>query len=74
MDINYLLAREQVSLHNALIAKSAPARIAHEGLAAGYGDLLSASTFPHRRTRGFLTRSAPVQDGGRWEDDGGPAA
>lgn len=74
MDINYLLEREQVSLHNALIATSAPARIAHEGMAAAYGELLSETSFPHRPASGFLVHSAPMQDGGRWEDDAGPAS
>ena len=48
MDINYILEREQISLHNALIAQSSPARIAHEGLAAAYGQLLAKCAFPHR--------------------------
>ncbi len=50
MDINYLLKREQISLHNALVAPSAPARIVHEKLAVAYGRLLSENTtFPHRK-------------------------
>lgn len=48
MDINYILRREQVSLHNALIASSVPARMAHEALAEAYGALLVKSGFPHR--------------------------
>lgn len=48
MDINYILGREQTSLYNALQAHSAPARIAHEKLAAAYGQLLADSGFPHR--------------------------
>lgn len=48
MDLNYILAREQVSLYNASIAASGPARIAHEGLAAEYGRLLAARSFPNR--------------------------
>jgi hypothetical protein len=48
MDINYILGREQISLHNASVASSGPARIAHAGLAAAYGALLTGSTFPHR--------------------------
>ena len=48
MDINYLLEREQVSLHNAKVAASSTARIAHSGLAAGYGALLADKGFPHR--------------------------
>ncbi|AOH84344.1 hypothetical protein AWL63_10570 [Sphingomonas panacis] len=74
MDINYLLGREQVSLHNALVARSAPARIAHEGLAIAYGKLLSATTFPHRRMPGSEALSAPAQESGCWEDDGGTAS
>jgi hypothetical protein len=49
MDINYILGREQTSLHNASIASSSTARIAHEGLAKAYGDLLAESAFPHRQ-------------------------
>ena len=52
MDINYILGREQISLHNASVAASSPARIAHLGLAAAYGALLTSSIFPHRL---FLT-------------------
>jgi hypothetical protein len=48
MDLNYILAREQVSLYNASIAASGPARIAHEGLAAEYGRLLARRSFPNR--------------------------
>jgi hypothetical protein len=48
MDLNYILAREQVSLYNASIATSGPARIAHEGLAAEYGRLLTSRSFPNR--------------------------
>ena len=49
MDINYILGREQTSLYNASVASSAPARIAHEGLAKAYGALLAANAFPHRQ-------------------------
>lgn len=48
MDVNYILGREQTSLYNAAHAQSAPARIAHEKLAAAYGALLADSSFPHR--------------------------
>jgi len=48
MDVNYFLTREQVSLHNASIAASGPARIAHQGLASAYGKLLLHEGFPHR--------------------------
>lgn len=49
MDLNYILAREQVSLYNASIASSGPARIAHEGLAAAYGRVLAGQSFPNRK-------------------------
>lgn len=49
MDLNYILGREQTSLHNARVATSSSARMAHEGLAKAYGELLAASTFPHRQ-------------------------
>jgi hypothetical protein len=49
MDISYILGREQTSLYNASVASSAPARIAHEGLAKAYGALLAANAFPHRQ-------------------------
>jgi hypothetical protein len=49
VDLNYILAREQVSLYNASIASSGPARIAHEGLAAAYGRLLAGQSFPNRK-------------------------
>jgi hypothetical protein len=49
MDINYLLKREQVSLMMAKLAVSREARFAHAGLARGYGALLAASDYPHRR-------------------------
>jgi len=49
VDLNYILAREQVSLYNASIATNGPARIAHEGLAAGYGRLLAGQSFPNRK-------------------------
>lgn len=74
MDINYILGREQVSLHNAFVAASASARIAHQGLAAAYGRLLAESTFPHRTPIALQVRGAPSGDTNRWEDDGGPAA
>lgn len=48
MDINYILGREQISLHNALTAPSGPARMTHAALAKAYGKLLSESSFPHR--------------------------
>jgi hypothetical protein len=50
MDINYLLAREQVSLMLARFAPNAATRRTHEGLAQGFGARLAESVFPHRRT------------------------
>jgi hypothetical protein len=73
MDINYLLEREQVSLHNAEVAASATARIAHSGLAAGYGALLADNGFPHRAKfeEAEAVRKEPsVLD---WENEGGSA-
>lgn len=70
MDINYILSREQVSLHNALVATSAPARLSHEGMAAAYGRLLAEGGFPHRTaTRLSLTSSSSSKDERR--KDGG---
>ncbi|TCM04517.1 hypothetical protein C8J41_10918 [Sphingomonas sp. PP-CC-3G-468] len=48
MDLNYILCREQTSLHNARVATSSFARMAHEGLAKAYGELLAASTVDRR--------------------------
>ena len=48
MDINELLHREQVSLANAASAACVPSRLAHAGLARGYGARLTAAGFPHR--------------------------
>jgi len=64
MDINYILGREQISLHNASVATSSPARIAHEGLAREYGRLLNASTFPHRDMLELRFKPAPCEDTG----------
>lgn len=74
MDINYILRREQVSLYNASVAKSTPARIAHEGLAREYGRLLDGSTFPHRNPLKLQFRPVRSDAAGRWEDDGGAVA
>ena len=46
MDTNYLLMRQQVSLMRAKEASSIEARIAHNGLARGYGARLSQIAFP----------------------------
>ncbi|MEO5865671.1 MAG: hypothetical protein ABIS14_07530 [Sphingomonas sp.] len=70
MDINYILKREQVSLHNALIAASGPARRAHEGLASAYAALLADKNFPHRVAR-QVPRQLVEPATRQWEDDGG---
>lgn len=48
MDINYILGREQTSIHNAELAVHASARASHRGLAKAYGRLLANNVFPHR--------------------------
>ena len=48
MDINYILAREQVELALARAATHAGARAAHQGLADRYRDLVD----DHRRAAG----------------------
>jgi len=48
LDTNYLLRREQISLMMARKAGCSSSRLAHAGLARGYGALLAAGTFPHR--------------------------
>jgi hypothetical protein len=73
MDINYILGREQISLHNASMAKSGPARLSHQGLADAYGRLLEASGFPHRSALEVHIRPAPADDAVQSEDAGGPA-
>lgn len=50
MDVNYLLAREQVSLMRASSAASPEARIAHQGLARGYKTRLAEKGLPVGRT------------------------
>jgi hypothetical protein len=71
MDLNYILGREQISLHNASIATSSPARLSHEGLAAGYGALLAASTFPHRYASDATGSPAKEADVHSREKEGG---
>ncbi|WP_157218837.1 hypothetical protein [Flavisphingomonas formosensis] len=56
MDINYLLARQQISLMNAAVAQNMCARRAHTDLAAAYGAALSSLGFP-------VTRNAAGQPG-----------
>lgn len=73
MDTNYILGREQVSLHNASVATSSPARIAHAGLAAAYGALLAENAFPHRYKRPFVHPIGSEEDVDGWENEGGSA-
>ena len=47
-DVNYLLAREQVSLLRASTATDPSARFAHREFARQYGLLLAGSSYPHR--------------------------
>lgn len=49
MDINRLLAGEQIALYRARTAPTAEAREAHAELAAHYGLELADHLFPHRR-------------------------
>ena len=61
MDINYLLAREQVSLINARRATGSEARHAHNALARAYGARLAAGTYPHRKPLAPANDTAPMQ-------------
>lgn len=63
MDINYTLKREQISLHNALNAPSAAARIVHRKLARAYGALLATSSYPHASARVDALAVVPRSDG-----------
>ena len=74
MDTNYILGRERVSLFRATAAASAPARIAHEGMAAAYGRLLVESGFSHRTSEQLSSKPRASSEAERWEDDGGPIA
>jgi len=62
MDINYILSREQISLHNSLNSPSMEARIAHTAFAKAYGKLLKGSPFPHREPIQLDFRRAPGND------------
>ena len=73
MDINHILEREQVSLHNAKVATSSPARIAHEQLATAYGALLTDTAFPHRSGTSAAALSRAKQHINEWENEGGAA-
>lgn len=69
MDINYILGREQTSIHNAEFAAHAGARASHRGLAEAYGQILAESVFPHRQP---ITRHVPAlgEDDQSIADDG----
>lgn len=71
MDINYILRREQISLYNASVAASGPARIAHEGMARAYGRLLAQDGFPHRESLSLRISAVAPEELARWRDDGG---
>ena len=62
MDVNYILSREQISLHNSLNSPSMSARIAHAAFAKAYGKLLKESPFPHREPVQLNFRRAPSND------------
>lgn len=74
MDINYILRREQVSLYNASVAASGPARLAHEGMALAYACLLAEAGFPNRSAKIAYVGPVTADEGDRWMDDGGPDA
>jgi hypothetical protein len=74
MDINYILRREQVSLYNASVSASGPAKLAHEGMAFAYGRLLAEAGFPHRDSTISYVEPVMADEGDRWMDDGGPDA
>jgi hypothetical protein len=57
VDINYLLKREQISLMRAERAHCVEARIAHQGLARGYGAILRQTAYPHADMPIIATRS-----------------
>lgn len=62
MDIDYLMAREQISLERSISSPSAEARIAHAGLARCYGDMLASHRFPHRVPGGVAVRREPATE------------
>ena len=70
IDINYLLAREQVSLMLARFAPNAATRRTHEGLARGFGDRLADHILPHRRTGAGAVAALdlPAPQRGRHDD------
>lgn len=70
MDINYILGREQMSLHNAQVAPSSSARASNRGLAAAYGQLLADGDFPHRSPLQLRFRSVDEGSADDWDDDG----
>ncbi len=71
MSINYFRRREQIELHKAKMATSAPVRIAHEKLAKAYTRPLEATTLPHRKPIPAVVIGPTERARERWEDDGG---
>jgi hypothetical protein len=78
MDLNYLLTREQQSLHMAQISKSKAVRWVHQAFARAYGIEIAAKGFPHRDSSGTsvkITQIPPaLEDEARvddWEGEGG---
>lgn len=72
MDINDLLAGEQVSLMLARFAPGAATRARHRGLAARFGERLAECVSPHRRlgAGAAVVVSAAAGDPGRENADG----
>jgi hypothetical protein len=71
MDVNYLLAREQVSILRASTAQHSSARFAHRALARQYGLLLAESTYPHRIPDEPATDRASALALSVWGNEGG---
>lgn len=63
MDVNYILGREQVSLHNADIASDVSARRSHREMARSYGRMLSDAGFPHSDSSLDEAQRASFHDG-----------
>lgn len=74
MDLHYLLGREQQALHNASVAASGPARLAHEGMARVYRRLLTEAGLPQRSSWSASAGSITADEADRWMDDGGSGA
>jgi hypothetical protein len=78
MDLNYLLTREQQSLHMAQISKSKTVRWVHQAFARAYGIEIAAKGFPHRDSSATSIKIAQIlptlEEEGRvddWESEGG---